>query len=64
MSDKKIPKYAILSHTWGDEEITFEDWQAFRISSLNISEKQGYKKIDYCCKQAAEDGLEWIWVDT
>lgn len=23
----KTPKYAILSHTWGDEEITFKQWR-------------------------------------
>lgn len=64
MSDKNLPKYAILSHTWGDEEITFEDWQAFSASSLNISDKEGFNKIDRCCRQAVEDGLEWVWVDT
>jgi len=26
----KIPNYAIPSHTWGDEEVTFQDkWAAF-----------------------------------
>lgn len=23
-----VPKYAILSHTWGDEEVTLQDWSA------------------------------------
>jgi hypothetical protein len=30
----------------------------------NAAAKEGFKKIEYCCKQAAEDGWEWAWVDT
>ncbi|KAK5651520.1 hypothetical protein OQA88_11974 [Cercophora sp. LCS_1] len=60
ISDKQIPKYAILSHTWGEEEVTFQDWQAPTI----IATKKGFKKIDLCCQQADKDGLEWVWVDT
>jgi hypothetical protein len=26
--DNNIPKYTILSHTWGDEEVSFEGIQA------------------------------------
>jgi hypothetical protein len=25
LADDKIPKYTILSHTWGADEVTFED---------------------------------------
>ena len=25
-----VPRYAILSHTWGDGEVTLQDWQAVR----------------------------------
>jgi hypothetical protein len=25
MNEKTIPKYAILSHTWGSEEVTYRD---------------------------------------
>jgi hypothetical protein len=40
----KIPqKYAILSHTWGAEEVTFEDLQK-RI----YREKASFKKIRFC----------------
>lgn len=28
------------------------------------SEKKGFQKIEYCCQQAASDGLEWVWIDT
>jgi hypothetical protein len=58
---EKIPRYAILSHTWGedDEEITFDDF----ITGAGRS-KIGYKKIQFCGEQAAKDGLRYFWVDT
>ena len=58
-----IPAYAILSHTWGrdDEEVTFKDIQHDPEQSRS---KPGYRKIDFCGKQAAGDGLEYFWVDT
>ncbi|PMD58704.1 HET-domain-containing protein [Hyaloscypha bicolor E] len=56
-----IPRYAILSHTWGDddEEVTFIDLAE---SSRDI--KAGYQKIQFCADQAARDSLEYFWVDT
>jgi len=56
-----IPRYAILSHTWGgdDDEVTFADF----ITGAG-SDKIGYKKIEFCQKQAAKDGLQYFWVDT
>ena len=56
-----IPPYAILSHTWGEdhEEVSFKD--------LTIGPrrtKAGYKKLRFCAKQAARDGLQYFWVDT
>jgi hypothetical protein len=54
-----IPDYAILSHTWGDGEVTFQDWQDFR----KASKKTGFAKIKSACAQARADGLDYIWVD-
>jgi NACHT domain/Heterokaryon incompatibility protein (HET) len=56
-----IPPYAILSHTWGSngEEVTFED-----IMSHTGKDKPGYAKIQFCGNQAANDGLQYFWVDT
>ncbi|KAI1302039.1 hypothetical protein F5Y03DRAFT_396698 [Xylaria venustula] len=62
ISHKQAPPYAILSHTWGDEEISFREWQ--REPMDDVGRKGGFTKIKYCCQQAASDGLEWIWVDT
>ena len=56
-----IPPYAILSHTWGndDEEVTFNDFGTGTGKS-----KTGYRKIQFCGEQATRDGLQYVWVDT
>lgn len=57
-------EYAILSHTWGrdDEEVTFKDIQDG--AERAKSKVYGYRKIEFCGKQASRDGLEYFWVDT
>ena len=57
--DSKVPKYAILSHRWGDGEVTFQDF--------HIGKEQtwpGFVKIKSCCSLAQSRGFEWIWIDT
>ncbi|TGO22050.1 hypothetical protein BPAE_0184g00020 [Botrytis paeoniae] len=56
-----IPRYAILSHTWGtdEEEVAFKDI----IEGIGKS-KAGYKKIHFCGEQAKRDGIRYFWVDT
>jgi Heterokaryon incompatibility protein (HET) len=56
-----IPRYGILSHTWGadDEEVTFKDV----VEGIGKS-KAGYIKIRFCGEQATRDGLRHFWVDT
>jgi hypothetical protein len=55
-----ILAYVILSHTWGQEEVTFDN-----ISKLAQRAKmKGFAKIVGCCKQAIQDGFEWAWIDT
>ncbi|KAI1461616.1 heterokaryon incompatibility protein-domain-containing protein [Annulohypoxylon moriforme] len=58
-SDDESQTYAILSHTWGDEECSFQ-----QMSAPDVSTRKGYTKIKYCCQQAIKEGLEWVWVDT
>jgi hypothetical protein len=53
------PKYAILSHTWGKDEYTFED-----AHNRTGDHKAGYEKVVNSCKRAARDGYGYIWVDT
>ncbi|RDW57006.1 hypothetical protein BP6252_13924 [Coleophoma cylindrospora] len=57
----KIPAYAILSHTWGDDEneVKFTD-----VIEGSGKEKPGYRKIDFCARQAVADKLDFFWVDT
>jgi hypothetical protein len=54
-------EYAILSHTWGKEEITFQDMQ---LQSDSVKSRAGYDKIVQCCRQASKDGFTFAWVDT
>ncbi|KAL7781032.1 heterokaryon incompatibility domain-containing protein [Trichoderma afarasin] len=62
ISDDAIPQYAILSHTWGRDEVTYHDWKNLSISDVKL--KAGCAKIMACREQAVRDGLEWVWVDT
>jgi hypothetical protein len=54
-----IPHYAILSHTWGEEEVSFQDMQ-----NGHGQDKAGLVKIKSCCALAALDGWEYAWIDT
>lgn len=54
-----IPPYAILSHTWGDEEVSFKEMKKGGSES-----KKGYEKITFCAKQARSDGYDFFWIDT
>lgn len=59
--DNEIPeRYAILSHRWENEEVTFQDWQVLGVAKA----KKGFAKIDMACKQAQKHGLDYLWVDT
>ncbi|KAF2732394.1 HET-domain-containing protein, partial [Polyplosphaeria fusca] len=58
-----VPAYAILSHTWGKEEVMLQDMEADGDMSKTVS-KAGWAKIQFCADQAAADGLHYFWVDT
>lgn len=51
--------YAILSHTWTEDEVTFDK---LRVPGSRF--RKDYKKIEYTCAQALKDGLEYAWIDT
>ena len=59
--DDHIPCYAVLSHTWGvdSDEFLFKD-----LMEGTGKNKTGYKKVEFCGKEAANDGLQYFWVDT
>ena len=61
-NESAIPKYAILSHTWGDDEVTFEELQCVSQDELVTLER--FKKIHFTASEARRDGLRYLWVDT
>lgn len=58
-TEVNVKPYAILSHTWREGEVTFQD-----IHNEYASKKPGYSKIEGSCKQALLDGWEYLWIDT
>ena len=57
--DSKVPKYAILSHRWGEKEVTFQDFETGKQQSW-----PGFVKISKCCSLAKSRGFDWVWIDT
>ncbi|TEY61177.1 hypothetical protein BOTCAL_0173g00100 [Botryotinia calthae] len=58
-SQRNIPPYAILSHRWEEDEVTFED-----IKNGNFNQKKGFAKLEECRRRAREDKYDWVWIDT
>ncbi|KAK2004026.1 HET-domain-containing protein [Colletotrichum falcatum] len=59
--DPSAIKYAILSHAWEGDEVTFQD-MAYLPKAKG---KAGFAKIANFCEMALEtEGLEYAWVDT
>lgn len=56
---KDKPGYAILSHTWGEDEVTFQD-----MATPERSLRKGWSKIVNTCKLALDSGLQYAWIDT
>lgn len=55
------PGYAILSHRWEDEEVTYDDMQK---GLAQYQSKKGFYKLRKVCEQAQEDGIDYAWIDT
>ena len=70
--DDDIPHYAILSHTWGDDEVTLQEMrrmeskipQALNKQKQQIADKRGFAKIKSAAAMAVRRGLNYLWVDT
>ncbi|KAG8668182.1 hypothetical protein FPOAC1_007559 [Fusarium poae] len=58
-TDDDVPDYAILSHTWDQEEVLFQD-----IGLESAKAKKGYNKLRNCCRVAEQNGFDYIWDDT
>ncbi|OBZ70586.1 hypothetical protein A0H81_09234 [Grifola frondosa] len=55
-----IPPYAILSHRWRSEEVSFHDLANPTVAKT----RHGYAKVSRCCIQARQDGYTWVWIDS
>lgn len=76
-NDKAIPPYVILSHRWGEGEVSFKDY-----SKKRIVDGPGFEKIMGLCSfvrdqlkvdinslvtpfhDAVYSRLDWAWIDT
>ncbi|KAF5700467.1 beta transducin [Fusarium mundagurra] len=53
-------RYAILSHTWEQDEVSLQDF-----GNLDFARrKAGFSKIEKTCQIARSRGLKYAWVDT
>ena len=59
-SSDERPKYAILSHKWEKEELSFQQFQ----NQDACHKMKGYQKVIKFCREAHRNGLHWAWVDT
>ncbi|UKZ53258.1 hypothetical protein TrVGV298_007050 [Trichoderma virens] len=55
-----IPQYAILSHRWESDEISYQDMH----DTKKHENKQGFRKISQFRQLALRDGYKYVWVDT
>lgn len=53
----EVPPYAILSHTWGKEEVSYQGLSGARST-------KGFQKILRCCTLAKSEGYDYVWIDT
>jgi hypothetical protein len=60
LGNELIPQYAIVSHTWSDDEVTLQDLR----EGTAQKKEEGYKKLMLYRNFAVEDGLRYLWIDT
>src|SRR4051812_25078757 len=58
---ERKPPYAILSHTWNEKEVSFDDLSYRRDTTLQMDT---FHKIKQCCQKAALEGFKYVWIDT
>ncbi|KAK0611660.1 heterokaryon incompatibility protein-domain-containing protein, partial [Immersiella caudata] len=63
-----VPRYAILSHTWGAVEITLQALEARHQNpsgtDVGNETKTAFDKIHKSCDIALQNGYHYIWIDT
>ncbi|KAF2401365.1 HET-domain-containing protein [Trichodelitschia bisporula] len=63
VDDEEAPPYAILSHTWEAEEMSYQE-MLHSTYNIKIRAKAGFRKVKKCARMAFENGYKYIWVDT
>ncbi|KAF1992757.1 hypothetical protein P154DRAFT_417423, partial [Amniculicola lignicola CBS 123094] len=56
-----IPSYAILSHTWGPRETTYQEMMA---TTGTTPQTEGYNKVVRFAKLCKALNHQYCWVDT
>ncbi len=57
-----VPRYAILSHAWEEEEVTIR--QVTQLPKEELAKRKGFAKIKETCNLARGSGIQWAWIDT
>ncbi|CAF3550464.1 unnamed protein product [Fusarium graminearum] len=55
-------RYAILSHVWGNDEVTFQDMTS--VDPAEALELDRYSKLRESCKLARSLKMDYLWIDT
>lgn len=64
------PRYTILSHTWGKDEVIFQEMASVASTAFTDGEEVGatggarFDKIFRCCEQSLKLGIDYTWIDT
>ncbi|KAM5355907.1 hypothetical protein ACJ41O_002553 [Fusarium nematophilum] len=59
----EVPRYAALSHVWGQDEVTFEEMSSASHDSA-AQRLQRYSKLRESCDTARSLRLDYLWIDT
>ncbi|CAI0643298.1 unnamed protein product [Colletotrichum noveboracense] len=61
VSHNAINPYTILSHTWGNEEVTHQEMLN---PTDEVRSRAGFRKILRCAEISREMGYDYTWIDT
>jgi hypothetical protein len=60
-----------MSHTWGKDEITFQEWKSMDREHLATLKPGGFSKVERCCEVVLEGEMNveeaqvnHCWIDT
>lgn len=65
--DDKVPPYGIVSHRWGNDEVTYHAFEVRKQNDRPGSRRvQGYGKVLGCSEFVVRyrPDIEWMWIDS